>query len=88
MTSTVFVRSMRKVGEAFVVELTGCRMGCTKVMTECMYGCITNVGKRVSIQEIMEMAKKQSCCTIEVIGSTMQKNDLLRKYKEEIQSCK
>lgn len=82
-STTVFVRSIVKKGHSLVVELTGCRLGCSKVMPDCMFGCISNPGRKVSIDEVLGEAQKLDCINIEVIGSLAQRRQFLQKLAEK-----
>jgi hypothetical protein len=78
----VYVRSVVvKLGK-LVIEMSGCRLGCTKVMPECMYNCLSNPGKPISLSELVQRVKDEKLIGIDVRGSFHQKTELMRQFNE------
>lgn len=76
---TIFIRSLLKKGPCLVVELSKCTFGCLQFIPECMTGCVSNKGKSVTVDYVLEEAKKRDCVSLEIIGPSAQRKDFLQK---------
>lgn len=84
MSSLVYVKRLllgiSQNQKTLMVHLSGCRLGCKRVLPDCLYNCMSNPGKALQIQEIIEKAKAEGATQIEPVGTHHQKEEFYKKY--------
>ena len=88
-TMHIYIRDMIVRGSELVVRMSGCRMGCKQIMSECMFGCISNPGKAVHISDVIGRLKNECLYQLRVEGTDAQKKefaDKVRKYLDDLKT--
>jgi len=75
-------------GYELVVHLSGCRMGCKKMMADCMYGCLANPGKKMHVGDVLATMRQEKVYGLKIEGTESQKLEFHAKIKRYLDDFK